>query len=145
MSRSRLPPLSMAQRGAPQGCRETHLVPSWLKGPSLLRHVWAGLRMRFARRYSRQTLHAHCTSGNGLMARLSGRPYIVTTYGSEVFGARERGWLYAWMIRQVLTHAERITATSQQMADVLRQEYHIPEERIHLFSLGYDESIFSPR
>jgi glycosyltransferase involved in cell wall biosynthesis len=89
-------------------------------------------------------LHAHCTSGNGMVAWMSGHPYIVTTYGSEVILAQRRGRLYQWLIHRVLRGAERITATSQHMVDVLVRDHGIDQQRIHLFDLGLNTEVFHP-
>lgn len=121
-----------------------HLTPSWVRGPAIVRYLWAGVAARLRRRQSGEILHAHCSSGNGMVAWMSGRPYIVTTYGSEVLAAADRGRMYQWLIRRVLQGADRITATSPQMVDVLTGDYGIPEERIQLFDLGLDTTTFQP-
>jgi glycosyltransferase involved in cell wall biosynthesis len=89
-------------------------------------------------------VHAHCASGSGFVAWLSGRPYIVTTYGTEVFGARERGRLYRWMIARVVRNAALLTATTPRMAQVLHEEFGVPLARIRTFSLGIDTDQFHP-
>ena len=132
------------QDGAPEGVTIEHLAPGWIPGPSFLRYRRAGKAARQRTRQPGEILHAHCTSGSGYTALLSGHPYIVTTYGSEVFGARERGRLYHWMIKRVLRHASLITATAPKMVRTLVEEFSIPEERIRMFSLGYDSALFSP-
>jgi len=121
-----------------------YLVPRQVPGPSILRYLWAGVAARFRRRHADEILHAHCSSGNGLVAWLSGHPYIVTTYGSEVLAAGERGWLYQWLLRRVLQGAQHVTATSPQMVEVLTDRFEIPAERIHLFDLGLDTRTFCP-
>ena len=96
------------------------LAPNWLPNVASLRYFWSGIAARLKRRLPSEILHAHCTSGNGMVAWMSGHPYVVTTYGSEVFQAHLRGRLYQWVIHGVLRGALRITATSQQMVDVAR-------------------------
>ena len=126
------------------GTEVERLVPNWLPGPSALRYLWAGVAARFKRRQPDEILQAHCASGNGMVAWMSGHPYIVTTYGSEVLAAHERGPVYRWLIHRVLIGADRITASSPQMVDVLMTEHGIPRDRIHLFHLGIDTELFSP-
>lgn len=120
------------------------LVPDWLPGPSVLRYLWAGLVARWKRRDPSEIVQAHCASGNGMVAWLSGHPYIVTTYGSEVLAASQRGPLYRWLLHRVLTGANRLTASSPQMVDVLMREHGIPRERIHLFHMGINAGLFHP-
>ena len=120
------------------------LTPRWLKWPSIARYLWAGLAARLKRRGPNEIIHAHCTSGYGMVAWMSGHPYIVTTYGSEVLAGDERSWPYRWLIHRVLKGADRITATSPQMVDVLTEDHGIPRERIHLFDLGLNTQLFRP-
>ncbi len=120
------------------------LVPNAFTGPMSLRYVWAGWNARRRRQDPHEILHAHCASGNGLAAWLSRRPYVITTYGSEVFCAADRGRLYHRMIRRVLQGATLVTATTPRMTETLQQEFGLPAERIRTFSLGYDSDIFAP-
>lgn len=80
-------------------------------GGKLLSYILLGLRLRGGR----GTLHAHGASGYGLCALLSGRPYVVTVYGSELLATRGR--LYAAMVRHVLRRARFVTVTSPAAAD----------------------------
>lgn len=131
------------QDGAPEGVTIEHLAPGWIPGPSFLRYRRAGKAASQRSRQPGEILHAHCTSGSGYTALLSRQPYIVTTYGSEVFGARERGRLYHWMIKRVLRGASLVTATTPKMVSTLVEEFGVPEDRIRMFSLGYDSSVFT--
>lgn len=130
--------------GTPANVPTTYLTPRWVKGPSLLRYLWAGVATRLRHREPGHILHAHCSSGNGMVAWMSGHPYIVTTYGSEVLGANDRSRMYRWLLRRILQGAERITATSPQMVEILIDQFAIPRERIHLFDLGLDTETFAP-
>ncbi len=131
------------QEGGPTGVPIEHLAPGWVPGPSFMRYRRAGRAARKRQRSTGEILHAHCTSGSGYTALLSRHPYIVTTYGSEVFGAAERGWMYRWMIKRVLRGATLVTATTPKMASTLVNEFGVSEDRIRMFSLGYDSSVFS--
>lgn len=118
------------------------LVPDWLSGPMVVRYLWAGAAALRRRRRPGEVLHAHCTSGSGFIAWLSRTPYIVTTYGSEIFAADDRGRLYRWLIRRVLRRARLVTATTPRMAETLQQHFDVPADRIRTFSLGYDADVF---
>lgn len=81
-------------------------------------------------------LHAHNTSGYGLSAYLSGRRYITTTYGSEIFLAPQKSAIYRYLIHRTLHAAEKITASSMHMQDTLVQNFAVPLNQIMTFSLG---------
>ena len=125
-------------------CLSSHqILPNWTKGPMVLRYFLAGLRLRFSRKRDKsQWLHVHGASGNGLIAWLSGHPYVIGTYGSEIFGSNERGFLYRCLMTRILRGATRIQAASQECITILRDLYGIPEERLYCFHLGLDEKTF---
>lgn len=75
-------------------------------------------------------IHAHNTSGYGLSALLSGNSYIVTTYGSEIYEASNRGTLYSMLIKRVLSNASLITASTDYMAEVLETKFSISRDKI---------------
>lgn len=121
------------------------VLPRWLRLPMTIRYFLAGLVLRYTRPASPDELiHAHCASGNGTMAWLSGRRYLIGTYGSEIYGARQRGRIYCWLLKQILQGAERISVGSLESTKILVDEYNIPHERIYFFHLGYDDESFRP-
>ncbi len=133
-----------SQEGAAPDVPVEFLAPEGSAGPMVFRYLWAGWKASRKRRDRGEVLHAHCASGSGLTAWLSRRPYVVTTYGSEVFGAADRGRLYHAMIRRVLQRATLVTATTPRMTQTLQQEFGVPAQRIRTFSLGYDSDVFTP-
>lgn len=111
------------------------------KMPVFARYVALGLWARFTSRIPGGTLlHAHNTSGYGLSAFLSGRPYIITTYGSEIFDAKNRGKLYRLLLRRILMGARAITSASPAMTDALTRDFVLPTAKVHEFSLGVSEN-----
>lgn len=119
------------------------IPPIFARLPMLLRYVVAGLLIRFcAKSYSFKFFHAHNTSGYGLTALLSGKQYLVTTYGSEIFKSHTRGCLYRLLIRAVLRRAVTITSTSSKMTECLISGYGIGKHKIHEFSLGVSKVFF---
>ncbi|WP_157605954.1 hypothetical protein [Schlesneria paludicola] len=120
------------------------ILPRWIKkAPMSLRYLLSGLVMRFrGPRSSDEIFHAHCASGNGFAAWLSGRRYIIGVYGTEVFGAHERGFAYRWLLRQILQGAERIQVASTECVKILIEQYEIPPELIYCFHLGLDGKTF---
>ena len=120
------------------------ILPRWLKSaPMSLRYLLSGLALRFRGHSSPDDIfHAHCASGNGLTAWLSGRRYMIGVYGTEVFGAHERGFAYRWLLRQILQGAERIQVASTECVKILTEQYAIPPELIYCFHLGLDGKTF---
>ena len=121
------------------------LIPKFLKLPMGLRYLFGGLALRFGRNRNRGDLiHSHSASGNGFVAWLSGQRYLVGTYGSEIYGAKQRGTLYCWLLKQILQRAERISVCSTECTKILVEQFGIPAERIYFFHLGYDDTTFRP-
>lgn len=144
LRRNALQPLIITVHGGdPAGrpdCPTVGLLDRWPRIPATLRYAMAGLWMRwFMKAVDKPAfVHAHNTSGYGLMAYLSGLPYVVTTYGSEIFQAGARGRLYRAMIRRVLHRAIRVTGTTEAMAQALQRDFAVPAGRIRIFSLGLE-------
>tara|TARA_R110000851_G_scaffold47517_3_gene115364 strand:+ start:450 stop:1490 length:1041 start_codon:yes stop_codon:yes gene_type:complete len=101
--------------------------------PKSLAYVLIGLRLRIAKV---AWIHAHGASGYGLAARISGKPYVVTVYGSEVLA--RHGLLYRRMMRAILRGARAITVTSDVTRDVIARDFAVPKGRIHSFHTGID-------
>ena len=121
------------------------VLPAWLKIPMTLRYLFCGLALRFSRSHAKRgIIHAHCASGNGLVAWLSGQPYLIGTYGSEIYGANHRGLAYRWLLKRILQGAERISVGSDESTKILCEQFDIPPERIYFFDLGYDDKNFCP-
>lgn len=124
-------------------------VSSPIKGalrwaPKIVRYVALGFWMRFFAG-SAHFIHAHNTSGYGLSALLSGKKYVVTTYGTEIFGAQKRSALYRFIIRLILRRARAVTATSEEMKQSLIMNFSVPEQKIFTFSLGVSAIFLDPR
>jgi len=121
------------------------VLPRWLKIPMVLRYVFCGLSLRLTTSRSTDGLvHAHCASGNGLVAWLSGQRYVIGTYGSEIYAAKERGRVYCWLMKQILQGADTISVGSTESTKILIEQFQIPPERIYFFHLGYDDTTFRP-
>ncbi|WP_272164967.1 glycosyltransferase [Vibrio diabolicus] len=91
-----------------------------------------GARLFFSKSDIR-LLHAHGASGYGIAALISGKSYVVTVYGSEIFGSHS--FLYHYFVGKVLKHASAITVTS--VAARIRVESIIGEnEKTFLFHTG---------
>lgn len=111
--------------------------------PKVLKYVALGLMLRFRR--DGRLLHAHNTSGYGLAALLSGKKFIVTTYGTEIYRAPSSSIYYRSLIRAVLKKAVAITASTDYMKRFLSDFCPGIGSKTYAFSLGVrDEFISTP-
>lgn len=119
-------------------------IPACFKRlPLTIRYVMLGFYIRlFFNKSDISFVHAHNTSGYGLSAFISGLPYIVTTYGSEIFNADARGAIYRYMLRVILRRARLITSTSSKMTETLVCSFGVPESKICQFSLGVSDVFY---
>ena len=113
--------------------------------PRMLRYAAAGVVARWLLRKNRKTLvHGHNASGYGLMAALSGRPYLITVYGTEIYSMPERGLVYRWLMGKILDGAVGISTSSLQMKAHLSEISPRLANKISHFSWGVDTQIFAP-
>ena len=103
--------------------------------PKLLRYALLGWRVRRAD-IGANFVHAHNTSGYGFAALCSGHRFVVTTYGSEIFSAPGRGWLYNALIGRILRRARQVIAECEAMASFLTGYFRLPAVQISTFNLG---------
>lgn len=96
-------------------------------------YIWLGLFLRFIRIDSNTVYHAHGASGYGLSAFLSGRDYIVTVYGSEIFA--KHNFLYTFLVKLILSNAKSVTVTSD-FAKVKVFDITGKLDNIHCFHTG---------
>ncbi|WP_338446757.1 hypothetical protein V5F89_02880 [Pelagerythrobacter marensis] len=95
----------------------------------LVQYTALGLWLRwFCRRDG--LLHAHNASGYGLSALLSGRDYIVTVYGSEIYNAHQRGLIYNWILKEIISSSKLVTTSSDHMRSTIVKKYGLRPERI---------------
>lgn len=107
-------------------------------GVKLLSYVLLGLKLRFS---NGSWVQAHGASGYGLAALISGKPYIATVYGSEIFGAH--GLLYRMMIRLILRRARIVTVTSETTKNAVIRNFAVKSENIRTFHTGIDMDFVS--
>lgn len=89
-------------------------------------------------------VHAHYLSGYATMARLSGAPYIVSVWGSDIFSFPRGSAIKRCLIAQNLAGAKRILSTSHAMEREIRL-YCEPSKSIAITPFGVDTTLFSPR
>ena len=97
-----------------------------------------------ARSHSADMYHAHW-SLSGLVAalckELTGKPFVVTIWGSDVNLAR-RWWPLAWLNRIVFSRADRIITLGSSFRNALI-DAGIPRERIVVIPSGVDPAQFA--
>lgn len=120
-------------------------LPHWARRlPSVLQYALLGMWLRKRLLPKNATVHAHNTSGYGIAARLSGRRYGITTYGTEIFSLPDRSIFYRAAIRSVLRHASFITATTDAMRDAILRIEPATKQTISVFSLGVPSEYLAP-
>lgn len=94
----------------------------------IIQYIILGFWLRFNK--IEGIIHAHNTSGYGIAALISGKRYIVTTYGSEIYEAYARGRIFSWLISQVLRRASLVTASTPYMKMVLQKSFRVDPKKI---------------
>jgi glycosyltransferase involved in cell wall biosynthesis len=91
-----------------------------------------------------ELLNAHYASGYGTTAALAGwHPWLLSVWGSDVYGFPTTGAHRAWWLRRNLRSADAIASTSQAMAGQVRRL--TPERRtIAITPFGIDTARFAP-
>lgn len=111
--------------------------------PKIVTYVLLGIWLRLFHTRG-DLLHAHNTSGYGLVALLAGRPYGITTYGTEIYSVEEQGGLYRWLIRRIIRGARFVTTASVQMNDALVRLTDCPVDKICHVPLGLKGLFLDP-
>jgi glycosyltransferase involved in cell wall biosynthesis len=109
--------------------------------PIMMRYICAGIYIRVCSTFAKwpKKFHAHNTSGYGLAALLSGKEYIVTTYGTEIFSIPQRSKLYKKIICRVLHNSSAISTSSDEMTEFLTKNLGVPRKKVVGFCLGISD------
>ena len=111
-------------------------LPSILK---VFKYVFLGLLVRFKKNLG--IVHAHSALGYGLAAWISGKDYVVTVYGTEVFGSLD-SILKTNMLKNIFKKAKKISCTTKEMEDLLVENFFVDREKISMFSMGVSDVFF---
>ena len=91
-----------------------------------------------------QILHAHFLRRYGWMGHLSGfRPFVITVWGSDVFGVMGAPWLARRPSSRALAAADLVTADSGALADAAIQ-LGARRDRMCMIQFGVDPGRFAP-
>ena len=139
--------LAAAAEAAPSlhGVEVVALAPYPRSSIPFASYVEARVAMRNALRYVQpDVLHAHYLTDYGWLARVSGfRPYIVTTWGSDVYLSAPSSLKRRLFARLTLGGADLVTANSRDLADAAIRLGARPG-RVRIVQFGVDTDRFSP-
>lgn len=89
-------------------------------------------------------LHAHYATTNGLIGAFAGfHPYIVSTWGSDIFDPPSTSFIFKKMAKFALSRADAITATSKILT-AGTQELAPQGKYVQTIPFGVDLSKFTP-
>ena len=112
-------------------------VKGYFLNASSLRSIW--------RQEKPDMVNVHYASGYGLLARLARiHPYILSVWGSDVYGFPSQNWLNKQIVVRNINVADRIASTSNAMADQVRRLIHDPKREIIISPFGVDTDKFCP-
>ena len=98
---------------------------------------------RLIRKLKPDLINAHYASGYSTTARLSGAPFMLSIWGSDVYKFPYRSKLHHYLVRKNIMAATLIASTSQAMAEQIRAV--APKvKRLVLTPFGVDMSMFTP-
>ena len=89
-------------------------------------------------------LHAHWATSYGLVGAISGyHPFIISTWGRDIFDSPKQSWIMKKIVEFNLSKADSVTATST----ILQKEtlkYTKNRKTVHYIPFGIDTKVFSP-
>jgi glycosyltransferase involved in cell wall biosynthesis len=112
------------------------------RGPLRTPIAYLGLLRRarsIARSRRPDVVYAHFLVPTGLVATLTGVPFVVTAHGRDVANARRSARLAA-ITRRVIGRARAVIAVSSYLADLLPA----PPRRLEVIDCGVDTRLFRP-
>jgi len=122
---------------------KTSPTATWYEKIGYLFHLNAARKL--VRRLSPDILHAHWATSYGLMGALSNwHPFILSTWGSDVFDFPRKSFWHKRMIEFTLRRADDVTATSRMLADETKR-YMSADRPVHTIPFGVDIDRFRPQ
>jgi glycosyltransferase involved in cell wall biosynthesis len=88
-------------------------------------------------------LHAHYATGYGLTGALLGfHPYVISTWGTDIFNAPKRNALFKSMVKYNLKKADYITSTSMALT---KETMLYTDKKVYTIPFGIDLKSFCPQ
>ena len=113
--------------------------------PDALRYPMAVGRVRaIAERFHPHVVNAHFVPNYGAIAAMLGRrPWVLSTWGSDVMTDPDKSAFHRWRTRRVLNAADWVTSDAEVMTRRI-VGFGVPEGRILTFPYGVDTGHFHP-
>ncbi|MFC1502487.1 glycosyltransferase [bacterium] len=97
------------------------------------------------RELSPDILHAHWATSYGLMGACSGyHPYILSTWGRDIFDFPRQSPLHKKLLKYIIRKADLITATSRMLTDETKK-YVVGEKPVYTIPFGVDLTLFKSK
>ncbi len=105
--------------------------------------------IRTVRREKTVLIHAHFVIPTGFIAVVAGiltrRPVVITAHDSDVSTFPDRSRLARSMVIWTIKKSSQLIPTTSHLADRVKRDLSVPEEKITVIPLGIDTETFSPR
>jgi len=106
---------------------------------------WSVRVSRILRQWHPDIVHVHQLTGAGwLGAGIQFHPMILTPWGSDLYLFPDRSPLHAWLTRQVIHHADYLTANSEHLAQEACK-YGADPARIKTIQWEVNRQVYFPR
>ena len=117
----------------------------WERLPDAARYPLAALRMlRIIDEFAPHVISAHFAPNYGMIAALvCPRPWVLSTWGSDVMTDPDKSPFHRWRTRFVLKRAAFVTSDARVLTGRILS-FGVPEERIREFPYGVDTALFRP-
>jgi len=112
-----------------------HALANLVKAPRILREI---------RRFKPDILHVHDVFCYGPFALLSGRPYLVTPWGSDVLIASRKAGVLSAMVRRVIRRATTVLYDGGEHMRERLLELGAAAAGMQTFAFGVDVKLFVP-
>ena len=100
--------------------------------------------MKTIKTFSPKILHAHYASSYGILGLLSRfRPFILSTWGSDVYHFPQISILNKLLLKYVIRKSDVVCSTSNAMKNLIQKNFHRFD--VYVVPFGVDVNFFKPR
>lgn len=97
---------------------------------------------RIAKEFETDVIHAHMAGNYGLMAMLTGLPYVVSLWGPDIVEFPFKSPFKYLVTRIVLKRAILVHTDSYFISFLLEKVFRVPKEKIVVFPFGISKAFF---